>query len=106
MWSARLLNSSDGVDMTQLNTFESRVDRLELRVDRMTETLATKEDFATFKTEVREDAQAFRAEVRDDMAALRDEIKILHDRLNSQNIVILTGFIITIASVVITRLLS
>ena len=83
----------------------------------MTETLATKDDFAIFRTEVRDDAQTLRAEVkddfatfksevRDDMAALRDQIKILHDRLNSQNIVILTGFIITIASVVITRLLS
>ena len=72
----------------------------------MTETLATKDDFAIFRTEVRDDIATFKSEVRDDMAALRDEIKILHDRLNSQNIVILTGFIITIASVVITRLLS
>ena len=81
--------------MTQPSALETQVDRLEHRVDRMTETLSTKDDLTTLRTEV-----------RDNIAALRGAIKILHDRLNSQNIVILTGFVVTIASVVITRLLS
>ena len=81
--------------MTQPSALETQVDRLEHRVDRMTETLSTKDDLTTLRTEV-----------RDNIAALRGDIKILHDRLNSQNIVILTGFVVTIASVVITRLLS
>ena len=72
----------------ELQLLEERVNRLEQRVDRMTETLASKEDLRG---------------VRDD---LRDDIKIIHDRLNSQNIFILTGFTVTIASVVITRLLT
>ncbi len=85
--------------MTQLNVLESRVERLELRVDRMVETLATTEDIENLRTVVKDDVQTLREEVR-------EQVKILHDRLNSQNVVILTGFIITIASVVITRLLS
>ncbi len=63
--------------MTQQSTQQSQVDRLEQRVDRMTETLATK-----------------------------DDVKILHDRLNVQNVLIMTGFIVTVTSVIITRLLS
>jgi len=63
--------------MTQQSAQQSQVDRLEQRVDRMTETLATK-----------------------------DDVKILHDRLNVQNIIIMTGFIVTITSVILTRLLS
>ena len=85
--------------MTQPSAQQSQVDRLEQRVDRMTETLATKDDVA-----------ALRSEVKDDIATLRSEtrngIKILHDRLNGQNILIMTGFIVTIVSVIITRLLS
>ena len=63
---------------------EERVNRLEQRVDRMTESLATRED----------------------IRVLREDNKILHDRLNSQNIFILTGFTVTVASVVITRVLA
>ena len=43
---------------------------------------------------------------REDIRVLREDNKILHDRLNSQNIFILTGFTVTVASVVITRLLA
>ena len=63
---------------------EERVNGLEQRVDRMTESLATRED----------------------IRVLREDNKILHDRLNSQNIFILTGFTVTVASVVFTRLLA
>ena len=38
--------------------------------------------------------------------ATKDDVKILHDRLNVQNIIIMTGFIVTITSVILTRLLS
>ena len=90
----------------------------------MTETLATKDDIAVLRAEVKDDITVLRAEVKDDItilraevkdditvlradnAALRGDIKILHDRLNSQNIVMMTGFIVTIASVIITRLLA
>ena len=90
----------------------------------MTETLATKDDVAVLRTEVKGDIATLRSEVKDDITTLRSEIKdditplkednatlrgdikILHDRLNSQNIVMMTGFIVTIASVIITRLLS
>ena len=85
-------------DLTTLRT-EVKSDIAALRVE-------VKDDIATLRTEVKGDIAALRVEVRDDSAALRDDIKILHDRLNSQNIVILTGFVVTIASVVITRLLS
>ena len=54
----------------------------------MTETLATKSDVTILRTEI------------------KDDIKILHDRLNVQNIIIMTGFIVTITSVILTRLLS
>ena len=63
---------------------EERVNRLEQRVDRMTESLATRED----------------------IRVQREDNKTLHDRLNSQNIFILTGFTVTVASVAITRLLA
>ena len=79
----------------------------------MNETLATKDDLTTLRTELKDDITALRTELKDDIATLRDDnaalrgdIKILHDRLNSQNIVMMTGFIVTIASVIITRLLS
>ena len=90
----------------------------------MTETLATKDDVAVLRSELKDDIANLRSEVKDDIASLRSEvkrditslkddhttlrgdIKILHDRLNSQNIVMMTGFIVTIASVIITRLLS
>ena len=74
--------------MTQQSAQQSQVDRLEQRVDRMTETLATKFDVAVLRTEI------------------KDDIKILHDRLNVQNVLIMTGFIVTVTSVIITRLLS
>ena len=118
--------------MTQQNAQQSQVDRLEQRVDRMTETLATKDDVAVLRSEIKDDITSLRSEVKDDIISLRSEIKddiislrsevkgdiatlrsetrdgikILHDRLNGQNILIMTGFIVTIASVIITRLLS
>ena len=76
----------------------------------MTETLATKDDVAVLRSEVKDDIAILRSEVKDDIATLRSEtregIKILHDRLNGQNILIMTGFVVTVASVIITRLLS
>ena len=72
----------------------------------MSETLATKDDVAVLRAELKDDIAALRTELKDDNTALRGDVKILHDRLNGQNIIIMTGFFFTIASVVITRLLS
>ena len=47
-----------------------------------------------------------RSDLKDEFADLRGQFKLLHDRINRQTMLLLTGFIITIASVVITRLLS
>ncbi len=57
---------------------------MEQLVDRMTEALATKED----------------------IRLLREDNKVLHDRLNSHNIFIPTGFTVTAAAVVLAHLLT
>ena len=63
--------------MTDNSTLEARVTRLEDRVDRMNETLATKED-----------------------------IKLIHDRINTLTVIMVVGFIFSIGSVVLTRFLG
>ena len=121
---------------------EERVSRLEQRVDRMTESLATRVfqflEYYPFSLEgegrdegeipctrpvaprhmpftptplpegeglSRRTERPFLA-TREDIRVLREDNKILHDRFNSQNIFILTGFTVTVASVVFTRLLA
>ena len=63
--------------MTNQSTLEDRVTRLEQRVDRMNETLATKED-----------------------------IKLIHDRLNNLTMLVVGIGFLNIVAVVTVRLLS
>ena len=63
--------------MTEDSTLETRVARLEDRVDRMNETLATKED-----------------------------IKLIHDRLNNLTMLVVGIGFLNIVAVVTVRLLS
>ena len=74
--------------MTQLNILEARVDRLEDRVDRMNETLVTKQDLDSA------------------IGLLREDIKVVHDRINVLTIIIVVGYIFGIGAAVLTRFIS
>ncbi len=67
--------------MTNQSTLEDRVAHLEQRVDRMNETLATKQD-------------------------LDNAIKLIHDRLNNLTMLVVGIGFLNIVAVVIVRLLS
>ena len=67
--------------MTNQSTLEDRVTHLEQRVDRMNETLATKQD-------------------------LDNAIKLIHDRLNNLTMLVVGIGFLNIVAVVIVRLLS
>ena len=43
---------------------------------------------------------------KEDIRSVRDEIKILHDRLNTLTIIMVLGFIFSIGSVVLARLIG
>ena len=81
--------------MTQETTVEERVTRTEDRVDRMLENMATKDDIRDMAT-------------KDDISnmATKEDIKILHDRLNTLTIIMVLGFIFSIGSVVLARLIG
>ena len=81
--------------MTQQTTVEERVTRTEDRVDRVLENMATKDDVRNTAT-------------KDDIRnmATKDDIKILHDRLNTLTIIMVLGFIFSIGSVVLARLIG
>ena len=88
--------------MTQQTTVEERVTRTEDRVDRVLENMATKNDVrnTVTKDDIRNMA------TKDDIRSVRDEIKILHDRLNTLTIIMVLGFIFSIGSVVLARLIG
>ena len=88
--------------MTQETTVEDRVTRTEDRVDRVLENMATKNDVrnTVTKDDIRNMA------TKDDIRSVRDEIKILHDRLNTLTIIMVLGFIFSIGSVVLARLIG
>ena len=88
--------------MTQETTVEDRVTRTEDRVDRVLENMATKDDVrnTVTKDDIRNMA------TKDDIRSVRDEIKILHDRLNTLTIIMVLGFIFSIGSVVLARLIG
>ena len=67
--------------MTNQSTLEDRVIRLEQRVDRMNETLVTKQDFD-------------------------NAIKLIHDRLNNLTMLVVGIGFLNIVAVVTVRLLS
>ena len=67
--------------MTNQSTLEDRVTRLEQRVDRMNETLVTKQDFD-------------------------NAIKLIHDRLNNLTMLVVGIGFLNIVAVVTVRLLS
>ena len=67
--------------MTNQSTLEDRAAHLEQRVDRMNETLATKQD-------------------------LDNAIKLIHDRLNNLTMLVVGIGFLNIVAVVIVRLLS
>ena len=81
--------------MTQQTTVEERVTRTEDRVDRVLENMATKDDVRNTAT-------------KDDIRnmATKEDIKILHDRLNTLTIIMVLGFIFSIGSVVLARLIG
>ena len=81
--------------MTQETTVEERVMRTEDRVDRVLENMATKDDIRNMAT-------------KDDIRnmATKEDIKILHDRLNTLTIIMVLGFIFSIGSVVLARLIG
>ena len=85
--------------MASQNTLEARVTRLEDRVDRMNETLATKQDLNNAVNLLREDNKA-----------LKDDNKVLHGRMNNLTMLVMgIGFLnivaITVAAVFV-RLLT
>ena len=88
--------------MTQETTVEDRVTRTEDRVHRVLENMATKDDIRNMAT--RDDIRNMAT--KDDIRSMRDEIKILHDRLNTLTVVMVLGFIFSIGSVVLVRLIS
>ena len=88
--------------MTQETTVEERVTRTEDRVDRVLENMATKDDVRDMAT--KDDIRNMAT--KDDIRSMRDEIKILHDRLNTLTVVMVLGFIFSIGSVVLARLIG
>ena len=88
--------------MTQQTTVEERVTRTEDRVDRVLENMATKDDVRN--TATKDDIRNMAT--KDDIRSVRDEIKILHDRLNTLTIIMVLGFIFSIGSVVLARLIG
>ena len=88
--------------MTQETTVEERVTRTEDRVDRVLENMATKDDIRNMAT--KDDIRNMAT--KDDIRSVRDEIKILHDRLNTLTIIMVLGFIFSIGSVVLARLIG
>ena len=88
--------------MTQETTVEDRVTRTEDRVVRVLENMATKDDIRNMAT--RDDIRNMAT--KDDIRSMRDEIKILHDRLNTLTVVMVLGFIFSIGSVVLVRLIN
>ena len=88
--------------MTQETTVEERVTRTEDRVDRVLENMATKDDVRNMAT--KDDIRNMAT--KDDIRSVRDEIKILHDRLNTLTIIMVLGFIFSIGSVVLARLIG
>lgn len=110
--------------MAEQDLLEFRVTRLEQRVDHMSETLATKDDLRVLADTLREDMRSLREDIREDTRSLREDMRslrediredtrslrednrALHGRLNSLNIFILGATAVTVASVVVTRLLT
>ncbi len=97
--------------MTQETTVEERVTRTEDRVDLMLENMATRDDVRNMATKDDIRNMATKDDIRnmatkDDIRAVRDEIKILHDRLNILTVVIVVGFIFSIGTFVLTRLIG
>ena len=117
--------------MTQETTVEERVTRTEDRVDRVLENMATKDDIRNMATKddirnmaTKDDIRnmatkddisnmATRDDIRnmatkDDISnmATKEDIKILHDRLNTLTIIMVLGFIFSIGSVVLARLIG
>ena len=81
--------------MTQETTVDERVTRTEDRVVRVLENMATRDDIRNMAT-------------KDDISnmATKEDIKILHDRLNTLTIIMVLGFIFSIGSVVLARLIG
>ena len=73
--------------------------------------MATKDDIRNMATKDDIRNMATKDDIRnmatkDDIRSVRDEIKILHDRLNTLTIIMVLGFIFSIGSVVLARLIG
>ena len=65
-----------------------------------------REDMKSFREETREDMRSLREDTREDIESLRADNRVLHGRINNMNVLILGAFTVTVASVIITRLLT
>ena len=84
--------------MTERSTLEERVARLEERLDHLHATFASRED-------IRESVHLLQGQLDSDSRVIHDRIGARHNRMNTQTIGLIVGFVLMIGGLITTRLL-